>query len=233
MKHFPRITHAVRRSGVAHILIAVMLFTFVVTAALTVDVAYMYLIRTELRVATDAAAVASAEALSRTESEAEAVLAAKQYAQLNTVAGQPFQINDADIQFGRVRPGDDGTWDFDATGTPRNAVRVVGNIADNAATSAIPLFFAPALGHDDYSTSHSAVAAQQNVEVCLCLDRSGSMAFDMTGSAWAYPTPNPNLSDWTAWGTLWQYNLSPPHPSESRWAILANAVDLFLDEASS
>jgi Flp pilus assembly protein TadG len=58
--------HAERR-GVAAILIVAMLFVFIVTAALTVDIAYMQLIRTELRACTDAAAKAGAEALARTE----------------------------------------------------------------------------------------------------------------------------------------------------------------------
>ena len=58
-----------KRRGVAAILIVAMLFVFIVTAALTVDIAYMQLIRTELRVSTDAAAKAAAEALARTESQ--------------------------------------------------------------------------------------------------------------------------------------------------------------------
>ena len=62
-----------RRRGAIVILVAVMLFVFIVMAALTVDVAYMQLIRTDLRIATDAAAKAGAEALSRTEDEAAAM----------------------------------------------------------------------------------------------------------------------------------------------------------------
>lgn len=219
-----------QRRGVSAVLVVAMLFVFIVAAALTVDVAYMQLIRTELRVATDAAAQAGAEALARTEDTATAIAEAKTYARRNTVAGNPFRIRNGDVQLGRVELGATGKWEFTAGLTPPNSVRVLGRLADNARTKSVPLFFAPALGHANFSTEHSATAAEQNVEVCLCLDRSGSMLFDLTGVDFEYPQPHPNLSSFTAWGETWQYHLSPPHPDHSRWAVLAGAVDAFLTE---
>ena len=50
------------------VLIALLLIVFLGMVAFTVDVAYMQLVRTQLRVATDAAARASGEALSRSQS---------------------------------------------------------------------------------------------------------------------------------------------------------------------
>ena len=50
------------------VLIALLLVVFLGMVAFAVDVAYMQLVRTELRVATDAAARASGEALSRSQS---------------------------------------------------------------------------------------------------------------------------------------------------------------------
>jgi Flp pilus assembly protein TadG len=63
MKNFlkPPLLSDTNRRGAAHILIATMLLGFIVTSALTIDFAYMQLIRTELRSATDAAAKAGAE----------------------------------------------------------------------------------------------------------------------------------------------------------------------------
>jgi Ca-activated chloride channel homolog len=221
----------IRQKGVAAILIVAMLFVFIVTAALTVDVAYMQLVRTELRASTDAAAKAAAEALARTESRSDAITAAKQYAQRNSVGGQPFLIRNRDVKFGRVELAASGRWEFVEGANPSNAVRVDGNISDTSRTKSLPLFFANALGHNNFSTSSSATAAQLDVEVCLALDRSGSMLFDMSGVDYEYPPNNPRLSSFTAWGSLWRNHLSPPHPTNSRWAVLANAVNLFLDEA--
>jgi hypothetical protein len=58
------------------------------------------------------------------------------------------------------------------------------------------------------------------------------MNFDMSGVDWAFPSGNPRLSTFTAWGPLWQNMLSPPHPVNSRWAALKRAIDVFLVEAS-
>lgn len=229
----PAVVGKQQRRGVSAVLVVAMLFVFIVSAALTVDVAYMQLIRTELRVATDAAAQAGAEALARTEDTATAIAAAKTYAQRNNVAGTPFRIRDSDVQLGRVELAASGKWEFTAGLTPPNSVRVLGRISDNARTKSKPLFFAPALGHSNFSTQHSATAAEQNVEVCLCLDRSGSMLFDLSGVDWAYAKPNPSLINFTAWGETWQYHLSPPHPTDSRWTVLAGAVNLFLAEVGS
>jgi len=219
------------RRGVSAILVVAMLFVFIICAALTVDVAYMQLIRTELRVATDASARAAAEVLARTEDQDAALATAKAYAQNNTVAGAPLVIHNNDVKFGRVELGASGKWEFTEGLMPPNSVRVLGRLADDAETKAKPLFFAPSLGHNNFSTQHSATASQQDTEVCLVLDRSGSMLFDMTGVESSYTKPNPNLSSFTDWGEEWQYNLSPPHPAESRWAVLASAVETFLLEA--
>ncbi|MFN7842217.1 MAG: TadE/TadG family type IV pilus assembly protein [Pirellula sp.] len=51
------------RRGAASILMVAMLGVFLVMAAITLDYAYIQLIRTELRAATDASAKAGAEAL--------------------------------------------------------------------------------------------------------------------------------------------------------------------------
>ncbi len=233
MKIFRRFkwNHSEERRGAAHVLIAAMLFAFVVTAALTVDFAYMQLIRTELRTATDAAAKAGAEALARTQSPDAAIAAAVQYANSNRVAGRSFQIRNNDVTLGRVSGQNNGTWTFTAGGTPFNSVRVNGRLTNSSLHGTIPTFFGPAFGHAGFSTSQQATAGQQEVEVCLCLDRSGSMLFDMSGTDFVYPPNNPRLSTFTAWGAMWQNHLSAPHPTDSRWAVLSRAVNTFLTEA--
>lgn len=220
-----------QRAGAAHVLIAFMLFAFLVTSAMTIDFAYMQLVRTELRTATDAAAKAGAEALARTQDSNAAIAAAVAYGNQNRVAGRNFQLRNSDVSLGRVTGQANGSWSFTAGATPFNSVRVNGRIANNALFGSVPTFFGPAFGQPGFATSQQATAGQQDVEVMLCLDRSGSMLFDMSGTDWSYPPNNPNLSTFTAWGTTWQYHLSPPHPTASRWAILANAVNIFLQEA--
>ena len=130
----PRDRSIHQRSGAAHILIAAMLFTFIIMAAMTVDIAYMQLIRTELRTATDAAAKAGAEALVRTQNGNAAKAAAVQYASLNKVGGQPFRITQNDVTLGRVTGQSNGSWTFTANSTPFNSVRVNAKIGNGGAT---------------------------------------------------------------------------------------------------
>jgi Ca-activated chloride channel homolog len=221
-----------QRHGAAHVLIAAMLFTFVLVAAMTVDFAYMQLIRTELRTATDAAAKAGAEALARTQDGNAARAAAVQYAGLNKVGGRTYAIRTSDVTLGRVTGQANGTWTFTANATPFNSVRVNAKIGNGGVTPAMNMFFAPALGHAPFSTAAQATAGQQEVEVCLCIDRSGSMMFDMTGDEWSYPSPNPLLYSSSHYpNSMFRNYCSPPQTTASRWAIMRSAVNIFLDEA--
>ncbi len=221
------------RRGAAHVLIAAMLLCFLIAAAMSVDFAYMQLVRTELRTATDAAAKAGAEALARTQDANSAKAAAVAYANMNKVGGRTFQISTNDVTLGRVTGQTDGTWTFAANTTPYNSVRVNSKIGNGGTTAAYPTFFGGALGRANFTTSQQATAGQQEVEVCLCLDRSGSMMFDMSGVDWSYASSNPLLysSSYYPPNTIYRDYCSPPHPTLSRWSIIRGAVGTFLDQA--
>jgi len=217
------------RLGATAILTIALLFSFAIVAAITVDYAYMQMVRTELRVATDAAAKAGAEALARTEDSELAVQQAIHYASLNQVAGHPLSIEEDHVILGRVTQADNGRWQFQAGVSPFNSVRV------NTTTQS-PLFFGTLLGRNQFSPHQTSVAGQQQVDVCLCLDRSGSMLFDMSGTDFAYPSGNPLLRSTPAspYNTsVWRNHLSPPHPTNSRWAVLSRAIQDFFNEVQS
>jgi Ca-activated chloride channel homolog len=222
------------RAGAACVLIVVMLIAFIIAAAVTVDFAYMQLIRTELRSATDAAAKAGAEALARTQNPDAARQAAVTYAAANRVGGSPFQITTSDVSIGRVNEQTGGKLVFSPNATPYNAVRVDARVGSGGTTAAKPTFFGAILGRPTYSTRQQATAARQEVEVCLCLDRSGSMMYDMTGIDGVYPADNPYLLPLENYpDTTTQSRCSPPHPTDSRWAALRSAIQVYLNEAQS
>lgn len=214
------------------VLIVFMMLAFVATAAITIDYSYMQLVRTELRSVADSAAKAGAESLSRTQSISTARSEAIRYAAANQVGGRAFQLAANDVAVGRVSAGSDGRWAFQANASPPNAVRVNARTGVGALHPSVPLFFRRTDGQTAFSPSYQATAGQQEVEVCLCLDRSGSMNFDMTGQDFSFASGNPFLSPFTAWGSIWQNMLSRPHPTQSRWAALTRAVDVFFQEAS-
>lgn len=198
------------------VMIAVMLIAFLATLALSIDIAYMQLTRTELRTATDAAARAGAEALSRDQSIGLARKAIKRAAARNFVAGAPLQLQNQDIIFGSSKLQADGSWKFEAGGTPTNAVRVLGRRTDDSQSGSVSLFFGRVFGRDSFEPVQEAVASQLERDICIVMDRSGSMAFDLSGVEWSYPPDG-------------QY-CTRPHPTLSRWAAAAAAVEVFLDE---
>ena len=203
-------------------MIVLMVFSivlFLITAAFSVDVAYMQLVRAELRAGCDAAAKAGAAELSRSQSEAAALQAAIDAAAANQVAGRPLVLEAADIEIGRADLQPDGSWQFN-TNTPHTAVRVNALMSDANSTGTAPLFFGSLFGLRDFSPSRTSTAAYFEQEVCLVIDRSHSMCFDLSGTAWQYPAGTPTDPDEVA---------HPPHDTDSRWATLEDAVDLFLN----
>src|SRR6478672_653113 len=88
------------RRGAMMVLIAVCLPLCIIMAAFAINVAWMQLVRTELRTSTDAAARAGAKELSLAQSTSVARDAAKNAAKRNLVAGAPLLLADADIEFG-------------------------------------------------------------------------------------------------------------------------------------
>lgn len=202
------------------VLIGLMLVIFLVMIVFAVDVSYMQLTRSELRAASDAAAKAGAEALRRTQDPTKAVSAAMTYASYNQIGGKPLRLEYNDVELGQTVLMPDGSWDFVAGAKPARAVRVNSSLAKDSASGPVHLFFGGLFGQSTFSPKLTSVAAQFDQDVVLCLDRSHSMCFDLSGVDWVYPK-----------GTLLPYPLTitlPPNPVGSRWAALNKAVDKYV-----
>jgi Flp pilus assembly protein TadG len=209
-----------RRRGALIVLFSGLVVLLLVTVTFSVDVAWMQVVRTELRSGTDAAAKAGAEALARFQSEEAARDAAIAVAAKNTVAGRPLELTAADIEFGNSSRQGNGKWNFKKNKHPRNAVRINAELVGD---QAVGLFFAPVFGVNDYTPAQSAVASHMDQDIVLVMDRSGSMAYDYSGIDSSYPAPLNYLLGY----------ISPPHPTESRWSGLVSAMRVFLDTAES
>ncbi len=171
----PKVRALGGRTGSASVLIVTMMFVFIVTAAFTVDYAYMQLVRTELRSATDAAAKAGAEALSRTQDANAARFEAIRYAAANSVGGRPFRLNNNDITIGRVSSNANGKWNFQAGGSPPNAVRVNSRTGNGYANEAVPLYFSGVLGK---AALHASMPVHRRTTRCRSLLVPGPFRFD-------------------------------------------------------
>ncbi len=206
------------RRGTAIVLVLMTLAVFFIMAAYSLNVAYMQLVRTEMRAATDAAARAGTEALARLDSQPAAIQAAIDIAAANRVNGVPLVLNAADIQLGRAIHQANNQWTFDPDGSPISSVRVTTHKVS-------PLLLPGVTGIASFAPSKTATAAFSELEICLVVDRSHSMCFDMSGVEFVYPASTP---------------IAPPDPVVyppavvgSRWAALAGGVNEFLNIVGS
>jgi Ca-activated chloride channel homolog len=166
------------RRGAMVVLIAVTLVILLIGAMFSVDVAYMHVVRAELRTATDAAAKAGAATLARTQDSSKAISATKEYARKNAVASQGLGLANSDIELGGVLPTRN-RFDFIPGKRPLTAVRVNGRRDQGSIDGTVSLFFGKAFNVHDFTPTQMATGAANVRDVALVLDISGSMAADM------------------------------------------------------
>jgi Ca-activated chloride channel family protein len=197
------------------VLIAFCLPVLIIMAAFAVNVAWMQLVRTELRTATDAAARAAAKELSLSQDEAAARKEGQDAALRNFVASQPLKLAAGDIVFGKgTQASPTSRFTFTPGGAKPNAVRVTGLRTSGSASGPVNMLFAGVLGTKLFEPGETATATLLDRDICLVVDRSGSMMESLNG------------------GKDPQGTCDPPHPTKSRWGALAIAVNAFLDELS-
>jgi Ca-activated chloride channel homolog len=207
-------THSSRR-GAMMVLIAVCLPLCIIMAAFAIDVAWMQLVRTELRTSTDAAARAAAKELSLSQTTAAARNRAKEVAKRNLVAGDPLLLDNGDIVFGKgTQASETSRFKFTPGGNKPNAVQISGRRTKGSLTGPVDLLFAGVLGVRQFEPTEQAVSTQLDRDICLVVDRSGSMMWTLTSSSLPPGAPD----------------CGPPDPTRSRWGALHIAVNAFLDE---
>ena len=172
-----------RRRGATMTLFAILLPVLVLLSAMAVNIAYMQLTATELKVAVDASAKAGGRALSIHQNTDSAWDYAQSTAALNSVSGTPLAIeqDETDIQFGISQRLNNGYGRFAFTQVPKanvdsgvataTSVKVTGD-------SVVPLLFRGFASFADFSPATYSVATQVDRDIALVLDRSGSMAYN-------------------------------------------------------
>jgi Flp pilus assembly protein TadG len=207
------------RKGAILVLSAVGMIILLLAAAFSVDIAYMQLTREELHIATDAAAKAAVSKLSLGGTQSQAKQAAIDCAAANTVAGRPLTIDASSVTLGKVAYAQSGHWDFTANGTPNTAAKVDVTMSSATVSGPVSLYFGRMLGTSQFNPRSSSTAAFVRNKVCLTLDRSHSMCFDLSGVEWRYPSGIPARPE------AYKY---PPQVPDSRWSKLSTAIDIFL-----
>ena len=194
-----------KRKGAVVPLFAFLLPVMIILCGFAINLAYMQLIRTELRVATDASARAAGVAFSELQSVDQSLSYAQSTAALNTVAGAALQVdttdNSGDVDFGTsTKSANDSRYVFNKISTASvrsesalaSAVRVTGRRDIGSSSGPVDLFMSGFF--PQFTPVTSSVATQLDRDIALILDRSGSMAFheDFTNDAGSWN----GLFDW-------------------------------------
>ncbi len=156
-------------------MVAVLLPILILMLGFSVDLAFMQATRAELRTATDVAARAAAITLAETENKRDAKDAAVAMARLNKVANKPLRLRRRDILIGRSERNGAGQWVFVEGDKPWNSVQVTGDRRSTSRGGAVSLFFSSLYGGKEFEPTVTSISTFMNVDVCLVLDRSGSM----------------------------------------------------------
>ncbi len=194
--------------------VAFMLPLIMIFVGYSINIAYMEMTQTELRLSCDSAAKAALVNLGATQSQSSAVSFAQTVLANNRVAGQTLSIPSGNFLFGNAIKQGNGSYLFTLGGSPVNSVQVTGS-----ATVALP--FGAMVASGNYTCSELSYATRISHDILLVLDRSASMAFDLSGSQFVYP------ADRTLYSPLQSYFTSPS-PTASRWKSLTVAVNSFV-----
>lgn len=118
----PKKTAAMRRSrrGTITVLVAVSIVMLLGLTAYALNVAYMQLVRQQLRVACDSAAKAALVNYGANQSQSTARTFARTVSGNNLVAGQSVTFSDANIEFGNATKNGSGVYAFTPNSTPLN-----------------------------------------------------------------------------------------------------------------
>ena len=185
------IVHPSRRRGSVLGLMAIILPVLAILAAFCVNIAHMQLTRTELMVATDAAARSGGRAFSEEQDIDTAKTAAAATAALNNVNNEPLQLEMSDgsneMEFGNAtRPnGSSGRFVFNKVAVANildgsamvSAFRVHGRRDSGSLSGNVRMVIPGLLGQDYFETDMDSVAMQVDRDIALVLDRSGSMGW--------------------------------------------------------
>jgi Ca-activated chloride channel homolog len=212
--------HSDRRHGAIHILVVFGSMAVLSIGALAINVAYIQLTMTEMRMAADSASKAAMIELSRSQSLAQASSAAVRVAGRHQVAGQALRITAGDIEFGRCeRVGDRFVVrPIQANTDSVHSARVSPTLGANGRPL---LAFQRILLSERFNVSANVTAAKFDHDICLVLDRSGSMAWDLSNKEFSYPGRGQKLP-------RLENMIIPPHQKQSRWAALRSGVADFI-----
>ncbi len=213
-----------QRRGTVIVLVAFLLPVFIILAGFAINTAVIELYRTELFIAADAAARAGGRELTIGQSETAAMDRAQEYAAKNLVAGQPLQLADGDIEFGKSERQGTARYTFTPNTTTRNALRVTARRDGQSVDGPVAMLFPMPGAPRTVDITQQSISTQVQVDIALVIDRSGSMAYASDEVAQYPPAPRAAPPGW---------DFCDPAPPQSRWLDVVQAVKVFNTEVAA
>lgn len=210
------------RTGSMMVMVLVIIIALLFAGAFAINKSYLNVAQTDLKTAVDLAAKSGAVALGQYQNQDHAREVAEQtfYRHQPVVGGDNDKLVLVDIKFGNAREQFDGSIDFVEDGIPVNAIQVQGAYPRLWNGDILPLGF---VGNSNVQVAVSSIACRTDNDVCLVIDRSASMAWDMSHQEFTYPDGGSELQNY----------FSPPHATDSRWAALGRSVERFVTLAKT
>jgi Mg-chelatase subunit ChlD len=181
------------RNGAILPLFAFLLPVLLIFCGFAINLAYMQMVSTDIKIATDAAAHAGGRSMSIEQSTDAAIAKAEEIAQANTIGGRVLSIgnglsDELHVGFGLSQRGDNGYGMYQFTEISKadvdNRVRRANSVS--VTTNAyLPLVFQSmnfsAFGGSmtNFGVLRRSIATQVDRDIALVLDRSGSMLWYM------------------------------------------------------
>ena len=168
------------RNGAVAPLFALLLPVLFLLSGFAINLAYMQLLTTELKIATDAAAHAGGRAMSIHQTTDAAYHYAHRIAALNRVGGQSLQVpmNEDYMKFGLSIRGNNGQGKYEFTQVSKAAIDNESARATSISVEGsieMPLVFQAIPGIREFAARRRSIATQLDRDIALVLDRSGSM----------------------------------------------------------
>ncbi len=208
------------RRGSIVVIFLLLLVALISVGAMAVDLALVSAARTDLRIVTDLTSKAASIEFTESSSIPNAQARAQEIAARNDVIGtSEFSLAAADIVAGHSSRLSGDRYSFEAGASPTNSFRVNGSLGGDSVNVGLQALFPGIHRGNETALSQFSTSTEIYLDIVLVLDRSGSMAFDMSGNDWSYPN-----------GWSWTYNYFMPPQQGSRWVSLEGAIDVFLSE---